>query len=149
MKFQRDRYSCGVLAIVNGARALGVRLSERGVRAHTGTTKDGTTQHGILNALERLGFSKSVEFSIADKDTAFLQVLTSVEAGEPVILSVEEDRHWVVVFGALGKRVLTFDSWNSQNNKAEAGVEVWSAHALRKWWTKQDGKYYGIVMRRA
>jgi len=148
MKFQRDAYSCGVFAILNGAEALGVHLTERAVRQHTGTTKDGTTQHGVMNALERLGFVGTA-FTETNKDAAYDRVLTAVREGKTVILNVEEEQHWVVAIGACGRRVVTFDSYNSKVCKAAGGTEAWDTRSLRKWWTKQvDGKYYGIVMER-
>jgi ABC-type bacteriocin/lantibiotic exporter with double-glycine peptidase domain len=147
MKFQRDNHSCGVLAILNAAKAIGVRLSEREIRKHSGTTADGTTQHGILNALERLGL-KGTEIKQSKKDEAFADVGVAVSEGKAVILAVEEDQHWVAVIGACGKRLITFDSWNSKDNLAEAGIEVWDARTLRRWWTKVDGNFYGIIVER-
>jgi ABC-type bacteriocin/lantibiotic exporter with double-glycine peptidase domain len=147
MRFQRDGHSCGVLAILNAAKAIGVRLSEREIRKHSGTTTDGTTQHGILNALERLGL-KGTEIKQTDKDEAFASVIDAVDEGKAVILAVEEDQHWVAGIGTCGKRLVTFDSWNSKDNVAEAGVEVWDARTLRKWWTKVDGQFYGIIVER-
>lgn len=147
MKFQRDNHSCGVFAIVNAARAMGVRLREAEVRKHTSTTADGTTQHGILNALERLGFT-GTEIKQTNKEEAFADVEVAIAEGKAVILAVEEDRHWIAVVGALGKRLVTFDSWNSKENVAEAGIDVWDAKSLRRWWTKVDGQFYGIIMGR-
>lgn len=147
MKFQRDTHSCGVFAIINAAKAIGVRLSEREIRKHSGTTNDGTTQHGILNALERLGL-KGTEIKLSDKDEAHTAVIDAVDEGKAVILAVEEDQHWVAGIGSCGQRLVTFDSWNSKDNVAEAGVQVYDARQLRKWWTKVDGQFYGIIVER-
>lgn len=148
MKFQKDDYSCGVFAVLNGARAMGVRLSERAIRAHTATKKDeGTSNYGILNALERLGF-EGRDFLLPQED-AYQKVHDSVASGSSVLLCVEEENHWVAVVGTCGKKVVTFDSWKSKANQAEAGVDVWDKRSLKYWWTPAGGKFYGIVMGRA
>jgi ABC-type bacteriocin/lantibiotic exporter with double-glycine peptidase domain len=148
MKLQRSRYTCGILAVVNAARALGVKVSERSVRAHSGTTKkDGTTEHGIKNALERLGFTP--EDLRAPKDEAHEALLHHLREGAAVILSVEEGRHWATAIGAIGVRIVTFDSWNAAWNRKECGVDVINAKQLLRWWTPdRDGLRYGIVVRR-
>jgi ABC-type bacteriocin/lantibiotic exporter with double-glycine peptidase domain len=149
MRIQKDKFSCGVFAVLNAGDALGVHLAERTVRKDAATTEaDGTSQHGILNALERAGL-KGTEFKITDKKAAFLLLLETVKAGAPVILSVENDRHWVVAFAVSGKKVAIFDSWLSQENQKECGTDVWDARSLAKWWTKTDGNYYGIAVEKA
>lgn len=147
MKLQRTPYSCGPVSIVNALRARGKKVSERVVRAHTGTTKkDGTTEHGIKNALERLGCTPQ-DFR-ASKTAAFNVLRSYVVDGCPVILSVEEGRHWVTAIGVVGKRVLIFDSWKSKSNLAENGVWVMDEKQLMKWWLPEEGleKYYGIIV---
>lgn len=151
MKLQRSANTCGPLAIVNGARALGVKLTERSVRAHTGTTKAGTTEHGILNALERLGFEYTRHAFVLNEDGWYEQLLKIVADGHPVILSVEGDNHWIAAFGVLGDRVVTFDSWNAKWNVAECGVDVLDKKKMKGWWAPKSGSQVcmGISMWKA
>jgi ABC-type bacteriocin/lantibiotic exporter with double-glycine peptidase domain len=145
MKLQRTKYTCGPLAIVNAARVLGVKIPERRVRAHTGTTREhGTTEHGIKNALERVGLAH--EDLHVESQHAF-EVLHEVVKETPVILSVEDHRHWVVAIGVSGPRILTFDSWDSLKNRAECGVDVWDKRGLTRWWASSNAECYGIVVR--
>lgn len=146
MKLQRAPYLCGPLSVVNAARALGVRLTEREVRVHTGTTKkDGTNQYGIQSALEKLGFTFN-EIKSRDREIAFNDLYGFLKSGYAVILSVEDCRHWAAAIGVIGQRVVTFDSWNSAANKSECGVDVVDRKQMFRWWTPDaDGNYYAIV----
>lgn len=147
MKIQRTPYTCGPVSIVNALRVHGKKISERVVRAHTGTTKkDGTTEHGIMNALERLGCSP--EFFLETKAMAFDVLHSHVTDGNPVILSVEEGRHWATAIGVVGDRVVVFDSWKAKWNLDENGVWVMDRKRLTKWWIPAEGteRYFGIVV---
>lgn len=149
MKIQRDRFSCGVFAVLNALRALGVKVSEKQVRQHTATARgQGTTEHGIRNALERFGCYGD-ELHLADKAEGFDVVHAHVLNGAPVLLYVDGD-HWVTAVGACGDRLLIFDSENEPDNRAEHGVHVYDARKLARRWLKDRGarKLYGIVARR-
>ncbi len=133
------------MAVLNALRALGVKATEKRVRAHTATVKGlGTSEHGIRNALERLGCNTE-ELSLADKDLAFETVHSNALEGVPSLLHVDQD-HWVTVIGVIGNRVIVFDSENVPENRAEHGAHVYSARQLFRRWTKDrgTGKLYGI-----
>ena len=148
MRLQRAPFLCGPLAILNGARALGIRLTEREIRLHTGTTKkDGTNAFGMLSALERLG----LEFRGMNgtKATAFDHLLESIIEGYVGALCVEEGNHWIAAIGAVGNRIVTFDSWNSFMNKKECGVDVLNQKQLIQWWAHgPTNEYYGILFKK-
>lgn len=147
MKFQRSSHTCGPVAIVNACRAMGRKVTEREVRKHTGTTKrEGTTEHGLKNAIERLGYEPHDLRN--PKVSAFATLHHFVSGGEPVILSVEEGRHWVTAVGVVGERVVVFDSWRAKWNMDEAGVWVLDEKQLMRWWIpEEDTKtYYGIIV---
>ena len=147
MRIQQDTHSCGVMAVLNATKALGLNISEAKVRAHTATIEDGTSEHGVKNALERLGLDYS-DFK-CNKGEEFMDVWASVGAGAAVILSVEEHKHWVTVIGINGDdRVIVFDSWNSKKNLIESGVEVCNERQLKRWWKSKTGEFYAIVVRR-
>jgi ABC-type bacteriocin/lantibiotic exporter with double-glycine peptidase domain len=145
VKLQKHAWTCGPYAILNAARAIGVRLTEAEIRKHTDTTpEDGTNEHGIKNALERLGF-ESASFTMG-QDRAFEQLFQ----GHPVIISVEDGKHWIAVIGTVGKRVLTFDSWMAKWNSQESGVNSLSKRQLMHWWTpEKNGLYSGIPLVKA
>lgn len=144
MKLQRSKVTCGPLAIVNAARALGIKLTERRVRAHTGTTKkDGTLEHGMKNALERLGLYGG-EMDLMSDDS--FDALYAAVQGCPVILCVDNLSHWVVAIGVAGPRIITFDSENTPENRAECGVDVWDSKGILDWWA-HDKRCYGILVR--
>jgi ABC-type bacteriocin/lantibiotic exporter with double-glycine peptidase domain len=147
MKIQKDIHSCGVMAVLNATKALGLNITEAQVRAHTATVEDGTTEFGIKNALERLGLFH--EDLVSVKGEEFLNVWAKVSDGAAVILSVEDYRHWVTVIGTIGdNRVLVFDPWNSKANQAESGVQVCNERQLKRWWKSSKGEFYGIIVRR-
>jgi len=149
MRIQRTAFSCGPLAILNAASALGVRLTEREIRLHTGTTKkEGTNSFGMLSALERLGF----EFRQTNdhKHAAFHTLLESIVEGYVGVLCVEEGNHWIAAVGVVGSRIVTFDSWNSAKNKSECGIDVLDQKQLMRWWSHGPAnEYYGILFRKA
>jgi ABC-type bacteriocin/lantibiotic exporter with double-glycine peptidase domain len=141
MKLQKEPYDCGVYAILNGARALGRSIPVSKIRKHADTDASGTNEHGIMNALEKLGFTHE-EFRLP-KVPAFAQLFS----GYPVILNVEDENHWVTLIGTMGKRVVIFDSWMAKWNAQENGVYVLSKQQLMSWWTAdKDGLCYGIHM---
>ncbi len=149
MRLQRAPFLCGPLAVLNAARALGVHLTEREIRLHTGTTKkDGTNQYGILSALEKLGFTFQ-EVKAHDKDIAFNNLYGFLKSGFACILSVEDGQHWAAAIGVIGQRIVTFDSWASAANKSECGVDVVDSKQLLRWWTPDAaGERYCIAFKK-
>lgn len=148
MRFQADRYSCGVFAIMNALRAAGVKVSEKRVRAHSGTTEEhGTSEHGIRNALERIGWVG--EDLVADtKAKTFQALLSALDGGSPVILCVDDDQHWVAAVGRCGKNVIVHDSGRTKKNKAEHGSQVYTKKKLTERWENRKGKLFGIVVKK-
>jgi ABC-type bacteriocin/lantibiotic exporter with double-glycine peptidase domain len=144
MRFQRDAYSCGIFAIMNALRAVGVKVSEKRVRAHSATTEEhGTNEHGVLNALERIGF-KSEEIRATGKNEAWKKLSESLESGRPVILSVDSDRHWVAAVGLCGDFVVVFDSQRTQKVKDENGSIVYGKKNLLRRWSCKGDRFFGI-----
>lgn len=148
MKIQRTAYKCGVYALMNALRAHGVKMSEKRIMAHTSTTRaEGTTEHGILNAIERLGFEHA-EIKVEDQDEAWAAVTDSVSEGNPVILSVDTADHWLTVIGTIGDCVVVFDSDSvDPANRKEHGTHVWTVEQLFKRWKMVNDSYYGISVK--
>lgn len=148
MRFQRTKYSCGPVAIVNAARVFGDKLTEKAVSAHTGTTKkDGTGAFGIHQGLERIGY-KFTEHSFVSREEAWSALHDSLTEGSPVILSADVHSHWVVAVGLVGERVILIDSEQVPRNKKENGVWVLTQGQLFKRWTKSQDTYYGISVQK-
>lgn len=148
MKLQRDLYSCGVFATLNALRAMGTKVTEKRVRAHTATVRGkGTTEHAIKNALERLRFSgQDIHFGNIEEAFTFVQGL--LLGGTPSLLYVDKD-HWVAAVGVCGSNILVSDSENTKKNKAENGLHVYDVRKLAKRWLKcEDGTLYGIAIGR-
>jgi ABC-type bacteriocin/lantibiotic exporter with double-glycine peptidase domain len=149
MKYQKDSFSCGAAAVVNALRCFGVRVPEKRVRAHSATTeKDGTNEHGIRNALERLGFAGD-ELRMGKEGAAWTGLTESVEGGSPVILLFDRWQHWTVAAGILGKdRIVVVDSTRTKKNKEENGVHVYTRKQLFRRWHRYQGEHYGISVRK-
>lgn len=145
MKFQNDEWSCGPAAIVNALRCHSVRVSERTVRAYTGTTEDGTDENDIKDGLVGLGFSPS-EFETTKRKDGVLWLSGSLSQG-PVIACVDSWQHWVCIVGKVGNKFIIIDSVNTNKNVAENGVQViGSKDLLKRWKHKTEGAIYGILV---
>jgi ABC-type bacteriocin/lantibiotic exporter with double-glycine peptidase domain len=143
MRIQEHKYSCGAAAVANALRCLGKKVSEGKVRRLARTDKDGTTEFGVLRALDELGYVGEVHYSWDAKK--LIGVLDQcMEAGEPVIIAADDDTHWSLVAGKLGDRYVYIDSDTVKRNVKENGVYVLSIKELLKFWRKPDGELYAI-----
>lgn len=150
MKFQKDSYSCGVYAVMNAAKCLGIDLKRRDITKYSNTTREnGTSEKGILAALDGNGMvGKEFTFSKHKSKDAF-ELLNQVLAGpcvNPVILCVDNDNHWCTLIGQIGNKYIIFDSDRSKYNKEENGIHVISEIELDNYWISQGSKYYCIVV---
>ena len=145
MRYQTDTYSCGAAAVVNALRALGKRISERRVRALSGTDPDrGTGESGIVTAVRGLGFSATA-FESSNSQEAWSWISENVRSGRAVIVAVWNHEHWMTVVGMVGDRTIMFDSARTEKNKKENGVHSLSrGDFLRKWRHSVKDVYFGI-----
>lgn len=150
MKFQKDSYSCGVYAVINAAKCLGIDLKRRDVTKHSKTTKqNGTSEKGILKALKGNGMEGiELTFRADQRDDAFEtldEVLVS-HCVNPIIMSVDNDNHWCTLIGKIGNKYILFDSDRSKYNKEENGIHVLDPDKLEAYWKSSTNKYYCIVV---
>lgn len=148
MKFQKHTYSCGVFAVINALRAMGTKVTEKRVMAHSGTTPgDGTNEHGIKSALERLGFVGE-DIKTESKSEAWNSLTEALAEGSPVILSVDNDQHWVAAVGYCGQHTIVFDSQRTKKNKEENGSPIYGKTQLLHRWGGNEKSFFGIVIKK-
>ncbi len=117
MRYQTRSYTCGPASIVNALMLFGRVVPEAVVASLAGTTNAGTSEHGLIKALRKLEYNPAVIKSVRG-------VRNRVLDGTPVIVHLDEELHWVVIIGCLGKNFIAFDSDPSIYNKQENGVRV-------------------------
>jgi hypothetical protein len=90
--------------------ALGRELSPAacGKLAGTNATR-GTTIRGMTEAVIALGYAP-VTLHTGDQNEARSRLFAHLHQGHPLVLSVDDDSHWVAAVGLLGPRVLVADS---------------------------------------
>ena len=130
MKLQSKPWKCGPATVRNVLRAFGVKDSEDHLTHLCRTTKMGTDEFGIMDAIKHHGFRVS-EYRSNSKKDAWKWVHGSLIQGEAIILCTQAWEHWVVCVGSLGDRVVVIDSSNFKYNVAENGVHVWSREWLK------------------
>lgn len=143
MRYQSTASSCGAAAVVNVLRVFGRRVAEPRVRRLAGTNADGTGAAGIVAALRGLGLT-AAEFSGDKPGIAWSWLHGSLVHGRCVIMSVDDDSHWVAAIGAVGSRVVVVDSTNVLANVRENGVHVLSRPRLLARWRAGGKAYYGV-----
>lgn len=142
MKAPKKSYTCGPMAIVNGACALGIDLTEDVVAAACNCNKTvGTSDLGVIRGLKQLNF-KSYVMETPGFSEAHAWLLGQLTFERPTILSFEEWDHYVVAIGRLGSRVIIYDS-----GLRKGSTRVLSEEQLQKEWLyKAAGLYAGISM---
>jgi ABC-type bacteriocin/lantibiotic exporter with double-glycine peptidase domain len=148
MRFQETKSSCGAAAIRNVLKCFGQNVGEHRLRQLAQTDEDGTTEAGVLNALDHLGFTSEV-FDTAKVAHAKAALSKYLAQGMPMIVAVDQDTHWATVVGMLGdKRYVIVDSERTVKNKKENGVHVLDIRGLLRRWRKPDGTMYAIAVKK-
>jgi hypothetical protein len=134
---------------MNALRAHGVKVSEKRIMAHTSTTRaEGTSEHGVLNGIERLNFWWD-EIKVDDQEEAWTALTESISEGNPVILCVDNANHWITAIGQIGDSIVVFDSDSlDEANRKEHGTHVWTAEQLFKRWKLVNDNFYGISVKK-
>lgn len=148
MRIQVDPHLCGPISVTNALRALGRNVTERDVAPHCGVTeKHGTTQHGLMQAVERLGHPFE-ELSLPFVD-AYDVLRGHLEAGGSAVLSCERERHWEAAVGVLGPRTLVYDGQESRRRHGFSGLLVLTRDQLRREWSSGRTRYAILISPRA
>jgi hypothetical protein len=143
VRIQPNTYACGPTALSNCLYALtGKRYSIKGIGKHAGTTpKDGTTQYGLLQAIERLGFGHS-ELS-AGFGHAYQGLRDWMLGGGVALISTEAADHWESVIASVGQRLLIFDPWPKGR-----GLRSLSKTQMKDHWSAGGDGRYAILIKR-
>ncbi len=151
MRYQVKPGWCGAAAIQNALQIHGRRVGQERIAELAGTSvEEGTDEHGIIAALDALGFAPT-EFT-TDNLTSARRWVRSFASIAPLILCVDQLEHWVCVAGGCGERLYVFDSSRDPWNKRENGAWSISVASLLKRWRNSRrkagdfGLYYGIAV---
>lgn len=147
MRYQQRAWSCGPAALVNAARAIGVRISEGRARKLAGTTEDGTDETELIQAVRAVGLTATPHHS-KDQPAAWAFVRSNVLEGRPCLICIDQWTHWVTVVGIVGDRVLVADPANTVKNKGENGILSLSRTDLDRRWRcpNEQEPFYAIAV---
>ena len=135
MKQQDSVDSCGPTALANAMEAIhGKRtLTPQACAALCKTDYTGTDERRMRSAI------KSLDYQALTIRT-WPELVGRLTLGDPVLLVVDQDTHWVTAIGMLGARVILADP-------ADGGlVTVLDARELMARWTGASGRYYGLAI---
>lgn len=147
MKFQKKPGWCGPAAIANALRVLGHRVPQERIAKYAGTTiKDGTSEHGLKQALDRLGYGWS-DLSERRYAAAEAALMLHLHYG-PAILLTETGNHWETALGmGPSGRIIIFDPQNLKFNTSENGLHVVSQGRQMRWyWTEWATRRYALLV---
>lgn len=140
-------WSCGPAALVNAARAIGVRVAEGRLRALAGTTEDGTDEHELIAAARGIGLTATAHHS-KDQAAAWAFIRANVMDGRPCLICIDQWSHWVTVVGIVGDRIILADPANTKKNQSENGIHPLSRPDLLRRWRcpKEEEPFYAIAV---
>lgn len=134
--YQDNRYSCGVHAVMNALVALGKNdVSYDEIKALAGTTsRNGTSDDGVVQCLEQLGFRATI-YETQNVDNAW-RWLYKWSDKQPIIVLVDQYKHWACVNGKIDHRVILVDP-DPELHKHQNGVYSCNkAEMLERWMYK-------------
>ena len=116
----------------------------------------GTEEAGMLAAIRYFGEDhlQTYEYLQEETEHAWQWLHGSLLHGHVAILCFDSWSHWVVVLAALDDRVIIFDPYPSEKNKAESGVRVLDqSQLMKKWrngrkWVGAERRLYAILVGR-
>lgn len=150
MRYQEFSWSCGPAALVNAARVLGKRISEKRARSLASATEaDGADEDDLIAAARALGLT-ATEHHSADQAAAWAFVRSNVLEGRPCMICVDSWGHWVTVIAIVGDRVILADSANTKKNMTENGIEPLTRPSLLGRWRcpAEEEPFYAIAVGR-
>jgi predicted double-glycine peptidase len=135
MKQQDSVDSCGPTALANGLEAYHGRatLTPQACATLCKTDCTGTDERRMRAAIKGLDMQ-------AVTIRSYHELMGRLTLGDPVLLVVDGDSHWVTAIGLLGARVVLADP-------ADGGlVTLLDAKDLLERWRGLNGRYYGLAL---
>lgn len=156
-KLQATDSDCGITAIQNALRVLGVRVGYKRIRRALKNPDDpkwdiadGVDEFDMQRATSALGFGFD-ELNTNRKFDAREWLRTRAPV-MPVLLCVDDWEHWVSVAGLCDRRLCLQDPSRDAYNAAELGI-AWLrlSTILRRWRASskrrsEGGLYYGLAI---
>lgn len=149
MRLQSTQNSCGPCSVSNALKALGYDLSEERIEDAVGKVQrqggaqiaDGTDINQLKRVLKLLKFGHS-EIKLTDSDAAWRVLRTYILDGSPVILSVQDEEHWSVAIGIVGRNILVADG-----AQTELVISYDKSAMLKEWGKVGDvTTYHGLAI---
>jgi len=150
MSYQSNPAWCGPAALQNALKIHGVRVGQGKLAKLLGTSDDGTDEHDLIGALDRLGCQWH-ELNTRNKNEARRWLIKFAPVA-PLLLCVDSWDHWITVAGCCGPRLWLLDSSNEPWNTCGLGRWPLTPKTILKRWraTRRaavgDGLYYGIAV---
>ena len=141
---QRDPGTCGQRSLIHALLLLSHPISEKEAFRACGVTRKETNEHGtdekeLIRAIKFFGHSYSV-LDTWSRKTARQFIDKHLDAGSPIIISVDNIQHWAV----LARREKDKYSWiDSADNKLMGCREI--SDILD--WMRFLFHYYGIAIK--
>ena len=108
LRSQKAGNDCGPTCFANALNLLGYDITTYQANKLCNLQKDGTDSLDLSRAFKRYGFSIE-ERTHYSKNKAWSWLIEDTKKGLPVIISVDNDGHWLLVLRAGRKTIQIFD----------------------------------------
>lgn len=108
-KTQETLFSCGPSALRNCLLFLGIERTEKYIRFLMNTTKKGTSEKGIIQAITAFKLDYKVHYSRNFERFRFL-LLKALRKKNPCIVLIDACNHWVAAIDYNKQKVSIIDS---------------------------------------
>lgn len=145
MIYQNNNFTCGSAAIVNALQCYGRNVSFTRTSKLFSDPQNGTNEFGIAQGLAYWGHP-SLAINETKVKVGWLSIYNAVLKGNPSILCVDSNQHWIAVVGVCGEKIVTFDSSNTIKNSSVGGIHLYTRRSLSKRWKSKENKMYGFIV---
>jgi len=142
LRYQSRKSSCGPASLVNALEAIGIERSEDEIGTLAKQDTNGTTPLRMRRAAESIGVEV---LNVCEKrqEVAGWLIESQLRSGNPGIIVVDNDEHWVSVVGLLGDTFIVADPADNDL------LLFYSLQGLLDRWKNPDGKYAGFFLIRS
>jgi len=102
---QPDNLSCGVHAVASILQYYDKEVSTPELITLLGTNQDGTDTEPMINALSSFDLNIEINETSSPRD-----IIDSVRSGYPMLITVDDWEHWVVIYGFSDEGIFLLDS---------------------------------------